>query len=285
MSYDLREQWLFVGRRLSEKRGGDLCKLTRQKAKANHCRILPRIIMVMFVNSTIDNYVKDPKGGVSFGRDHHMLQVIPDRYPAAVCRTNYLNKRIATWNVRTMYPSGKMDNIMMEMKRMKINILGVCEVRWTQSGKLASEGTTFMYSGGIEHKHRVGIFLEEETAKCVSEFWCISERVMVVRLKGRSFDICLIQCFAPTNDNTDDEVDKFYDQLDRAITQCRSQDIRIVMGDLNAKVGGERDGRAVGPFGLGQRNERGSRLVEWCTVNRFVIMNTWFEHHMKNWYT
>jgi len=57
------------------------------------------------------------------------------------------------------------------------------------------------------------------------------------------------------------------------------------MGDLNAKVGGERDGRAVGPFGLGQRNERGSRLVEWCTANRFVIMNTWFEHHMKNLYT
>jgi len=63
MSYDLREQWLFAGRRLSEKRGGDLCKLTRQKAKANHCRILPRIIMEMFVSSKIDNNVKDPKGG------------------------------------------------------------------------------------------------------------------------------------------------------------------------------------------------------------------------------
>ena len=123
---------------------------------------------------------------------------------------------------------------------MKINILGVCEVRWTQSGKLASEGATFIYSGGTEHKHAVGIFLAEETAKCVSGFWCISERVMVVRLKGRSFDICLIQCYAPTADNTDDEVDKFYDQLYRAIKKCRSQDIRIAMGDFNAKVGRER---------------------------------------------
>jgi len=32
---------------------------------------------------------------------------------------------------------------------------------------------------------------------------------MVVRLKGRSFDICFIQCYAPTADNTDDEVEKF----------------------------------------------------------------------------
>ena len=25
--------------------------------------------------------------------------------------------------------------------------------------------------------------------------------------------------------------------------------------------------------------------MKWCTTNRFVIMNTWFEHHMKNLYT
>ena len=28
-------------------------------------------------------------------------------------------------------------------------------------------------------------FVDESTAKCVSGFWCLSERVMVVRLKGR----------------------------------------------------------------------------------------------------
>ena len=70
----------------------------------------------------------------------------------------------------------------------------------------------------------------------------------MVRLKGRPFDIWLIQCFTPTADNTDDEVDKFYDQLDRAIKQCRSQDIRIVMGDLNTKVGGERMVEQLAPL-------------------------------------
>ena len=169
MSYDLREQWLLAARRLSEKKGGDLCKLTRQKAKANHFHILPRIIIVMFVNSKIDKNVKDPKG-ISFGRDHHVLHVIPDRYPATVSRTNNLNKKIATWNVRTMYQSGKMDNIMKEVKRMKSNILDVCEVRWAQSGKLASEGTTGIYSRGTDHKHGVGTFLDGETAKCISGF-------------------------------------------------------------------------------------------------------------------
>ena len=117
MSYDLRGQWLFTGRGLSGKRGGDLYKLARQKAMANHFRILPCTIMVVFANSRKDNNVKDPKGGVSFGRDHHVLQVIPDRYPATVCRNSKFNKNIATWNVRTMYQSGKMDNILVEMRR------------------------------------------------------------------------------------------------------------------------------------------------------------------------
>ena len=63
--------------------------------------------MVLFVNSKIDNNVKDAIGVVSFGRDDHVLQVIPDCYPATVCRTNDLNKRIATWNVRTICQSGE----------------------------------------------------------------------------------------------------------------------------------------------------------------------------------
>ena len=117
MSYDLRGQWLFTGKRLSGKRAGDLCKLTQQKAMANHCHILPCIIMVVFVNSRKDNNVKDPKGGVSFRRDHHVLQVMPDRYPATVCRNSKFNKNIAIWNVRTMYQSGKIDYTLVEMRR------------------------------------------------------------------------------------------------------------------------------------------------------------------------
>ena len=41
----------------------------------------------------------------------------------------------------------------------------------------------------------------------------------MVRLKGRPFDISLIQCYAPTADNNDNEVEKFYEQLDEATKQ------------------------------------------------------------------
>ena len=37
--------------------------------------------------------------------------------------------RIGTWNVRTMYQKGKLDNTIQEMKEMKLDILGISEMR------------------------------------------------------------------------------------------------------------------------------------------------------------
>ena len=48
------------------------------------------------------------------------------------------------------------------------------------------------------------------------------------------------------------------------------------MGDFNAVVGEGREDRVVGKFGLGKRNNRGERLIEFCKSQNLVITNTWF---------
>ena len=57
------------------------------------------------------------------------------------------------------------------------------------------------------------------------------------------------------------------------------------MGDLNAKVGSGREGKTVGPHGLGERNDRGDRLVQLCESKDMVITNTWFKEHPRRLYT
>ena len=59
------------------------------------------------------------------------------------------------------------------------------------------------------------------------------------------------------------------------------------MGDLNAKVGGEKDPlqEIVGKHGLGERNDRGDLWVDWCATHKQVIMNMWFQHHQHHLYT
>ena len=63
--------------------------------------------------------------------------------------------------------------------------------------------------------------------------------------------------------------------------------MKIVMGDLNAKVGTEQDPlrEVVGRYGLGSRNEHGDMWVDWCMTHDQVIMNTWFQHHKRYLYT
>ena len=71
----------------------------------------------------------------------------------AVMKTRGRSLSIATWNVRTLYQSGKVDNVIQEMAEMKMDILGLAETRWIDSGKFRKEGTTMVYSGGQEHRN------------------------------------------------------------------------------------------------------------------------------------
>ena len=59
--------------------------------------------------------------------------------------------RVATWNIRTRYETGKTNHVAREMKNYKIGVLGLSETRWLQSGQLRlSSGEQLLYSGNIE---------------------------------------------------------------------------------------------------------------------------------------
>ena len=56
-----------------------------------------------------------------------------------------------------------------------------------------------------------------------------------------------------------------------------STDVLIVMGDFNAKVGDQKYGEIIGNFGLGDRNESGTRLLHFCEEHSLSIANTYFQ--------
>ena len=57
-------------------------------------------------------------------------------------------KLISFRNVRTMNEQGKMVQVIAEMKRYKLDILGISESRWTRSGRMKTgTGETILYSG------------------------------------------------------------------------------------------------------------------------------------------
>ncbi|XP_012941986.1 craniofacial development protein 2, partial [Aplysia californica] len=235
------------------------------------------------------NKDKDVKGSsertASSGRVSHAQQVTPDRHQDTAHKRKNQTRNTATWNVRTLLEKGKLDNIKKEMKRMNVNIMGLCEVRWTGAGRILSDSNNIIYSRGDKHERGVAVILDMPTSKTLKGYLTISDRVMLVRLKGSPFDTTIIQAYAPTSESTEDEIEKFYDEINQAKTHCKSQDIVIVMGDFNAKVGAIRHEDIVGPYGLGNRNERGEKLIEWAILNDMIIGNTWYEQPPRRLWT
>ncbi|GFO00536.1 craniofacial development protein 2-like [Plakobranchus ocellatus] len=89
---------------------------------------------------TLVNNVKgvcDSNPNPSFGRDSHVQQVGPGRHPASARKTKTdKTSKIATWNVRTLHQKGKLENVVKEMESMKLNFLGLAEVRWKGAGSM-----------------------------------------------------------------------------------------------------------------------------------------------------
>ena len=210
-----------------------------------------------------------------------------DRQPVTACNIRE-KTRIATWNVRTMNQPGKLECITREASRLKLDVLGLSEVRWKNSGRCATEDHVMIYSGHMtEHKNGVGVLLSKQVAKSMMGYHALSDRVLIVKIASKPFNLVIVQVYAPTSASSDEDIEKFYDDLDAAYKLSGSQDTKIVMGDLNAKVGTEQDPlrEVVGRHGLGSRNERGDMWVDWCMTHDQVITNTWFQHHKRHLYT
>lgn len=94
-----------------------------------------------------------------------------------VLRITGLPMKISTWSVHSMYQPDEIQNIIQEMDKLKINILGISEARWPNSGYCCTENVTIYYSGSTDaqHKHGVAIMLGTNINRSVKGFIPISE--------------------------------------------------------------------------------------------------------------
>jgi len=65
--------------------------------------------------------------------------------------------------------------------------------------------------------------------------------------------------------------EEFYEQLETLIKLTKKNEVTLIIGDLNAKVGNVRIFDVAGDFGLGIINERGDRLVRFCQEQELVL--------------
>ena len=98
-----------------------------------------------------------------------------------------------------------------------------------------------------------------------------------VHFQGKPFNITVIQFYAPTRNAEEAEVEQFYEDLQDLLELTPPKDVLFIIGDWNAKVGGQEIPGVTGKFGLGVQNKAGQRLSEFFQENTLVIANTIYQ--------
>ena len=159
-----------------------------------------------------------------------------DRQPVTACNIRE-ETRIATWNVRTMYQPGKFECIQREASRLKIDILGLAEVRWTKSGTLTAHDHVIVYSGHQEeHKNGVNVLLTKQVAKSIVGFHALSDRILIMKIASKSSKYTHLQAQAQMRMLNSSTMIS-----DIAHKKAGGQGMTINMGGLNAKIGNQQD--------------------------------------------
>ena len=196
--------------------------------------------------------------------------------------------KIVCWNVRTLYQTGKLTQVVREFQNYGLDILGVCETRWTGSGQRAlASGHTIPYSGRLDGHHTEGVALimSREKEKTLIEWKPSGPRLLNARFNSK---FTVIVCYAPTEDAEEADKDAFYDQLQAVTDEVPTHDLVMVLGDLNARPGNNNIGRdrVMGKHGIGTINDNGERLCHFCEENNKVIGGILFQQrdiHKTTW--
>ena len=102
-------------------------------------------------------------------------------------------------------------------------------------------------------------------------------RMISVCFEGKPFNITVIQVYAPTINEKEAEVERFYEDWKDLLELTPKKDVLCIIVDWNAKVGSQETPGVTGKFGSGVWNEAGQRLIEFCKDNTLVIANTVFQ--------
>ena len=191
-----------------------------------------------------------------------------------------------------------------DLARYNIHFTALSETRLAETGQLKESGAgyTFFWSGrSAEERQESGVGFAVKSS-IVSQLESlpqgVNDRLTTLRFPlARKCHATIISAYAPTMTNPDEIKDKFYENLDRTISQVLKKDKLVVLGDFNARVGTDHQTwqGIIGKQGIGKCNSNGLLLLRNCAEHNLTITNTvfrllnenktsWMHPRSKHWH-
>ncbi|KAL5263387.1 hypothetical protein ACHWQZ_G008677 [Mnemiopsis leidyi] len=200
---------------------------------------------------------------------------------------------IGTWNVRSLEStSSKLLELSKNLTQYKMGIIGLTETHRPGCDEvLLDNGSLFINSGRNDGKRRqgVGLVLSKGLKNSLIMYNPVSERVLAARIHSKHINVSVVVGYAPTEDSDTGVKDDFYQQLTDTFDELPGHDIKILLGDFNARVTSD---NSAWPGVLGRHslhsssNDNGRRLIDFCAMHGLTIGGTMFQHrdiHKGTW--
>uniref|UniRef100_A0A915KF01 Uncharacterized protein n=1 Tax=Romanomermis culicivorax TaxID=13658 RepID=A0A915KF01_ROMCU len=94
----------------------------------------------------------------------------------------------------------------------------------------------------VQHERGIGFILSKEAARALIGWKPISDRIITAPFGYSRAKATVVQVYAPMDGAEDTVKNDFYDQLQDVFHDIPNRDLKILIGDLNAQVGGDRLG-------------------------------------------
>ena len=121
--------------------------------------LCPRNTMMMNTNNTLKPDRSHP--GITMTAPTVRHRDVGDKYATGVPKIKKIRGRknisVGTWNVRTLRPAGKLEQLTHAMSMYHWNIVGLCEMRWKNYGEILTDDGHKVFFSGEEGRHEYGV--------------------------------------------------------------------------------------------------------------------------------
>jgi exonuclease III len=215
------------------------------------------------------------------------------------------NLVIATWNVRTMRSPGANEQLTADLKKHKVLIAALQEVRWEDELRGQKHGDYKFWGGGAwRNKSKatqggVGIAVHKSLWDAVDQCKLMSGRAMVMSFHGQLGKRLIVgSLWCPTEQDEVSEKESFWKDFRTVLKgpaankKLNSRDMKLMCGDFNGELPTFNDEDlqsglhyVVGRWGMGKPNKNGLRLHEEASLAKLISSSSLVRKSFKQRWT
>lgn len=180
--------------------------------------------------------------------------------------------------------------MMREIEKYELKIVAIQKIKWpeTKSLDLNNNNTIFHKKCDYRRQFSTGFIVHKFLIPAIIKFKIINPRISLLTIKVHWLNITFIRVDAPTKEKSQEEKDKFYDELVNVVVKISNIRKLVILGDLNANIGKERIFKpTIGYHSFHEiTNNNSLNLIHFVTSRGLVIKSTMFPNkniHKEMW--